>query len=83
MKFILERLREKTTWAGIIAVLAAFGIFELDSEKAQAIASVAAAVAGLILVFMKDKRTEPGGKFNPDAEVRKATRARTNFPKRR
>jgi len=83
MKFILERLKEKSTWAGIVAVLVAFGLVDLDAEKAQAIASVGAAVIGLILVFMKDRKTEPGGEFNPDAEVRKATRARTNFPKRK
>lgn len=77
MKFILNRLRERSTWAGIFTLLATFGLLHLDAEKAGALATALAGVVGAILVFLpENKKTEPGGPFNPHAEVRKARRVR-------
>ena len=48
---ILRRLREPSTWAGIAALLAVFG---LPSEQAGAVAQVGAAVAGAAAVFLPE-----------------------------
>ncbi len=72
MNFILNRLKERSTIVGIFALLATFGVLHLDPEKAGALATAISAVVGCILVFLPDKKTEPGGPFNPNAEVRRA-----------
>jgi len=72
MKFILERLQERSTWVGILTLLVTFGILKLDPEKAGALATALSAVVGVVLLFLPDKNTAPGGEFNPEAEVRKA-----------
>jgi len=55
MNWILDRLKEPTTWAGIIATLAGgFGIM-VPEEMSTAIAAAGMAVAGLILIVIKQK----------------------------
>ena len=72
MKFILERLKERSTWVGILTLLATFGIFKLETEQSAALATALSAIVGVILLFLPDKKTVTGGEFNPEAEVRKA-----------
>jgi len=75
MNWVLDRLKERSTWVGIFALLATFGIFNLEPERAGALATALSAVIGTILIFLPDKKTVPGGEFNPDAPVRRAEKA--------
>jgi sulfite exporter TauE/SafE len=54
MKYILDRLKEPSSYAGLGALLALVGV-NLDGQLLQAIAGVAAALAGLAAVFVKEK----------------------------
>ena len=55
--YILDRLREASTWRGIILLLTALGI-QLEPEQATAIVSAGLALSGLIAVLTKDKLTK-------------------------
>lgn len=44
--FFLDRLREPSTWRGIIWVLASFGVFHFTSDQEGAITALAMALAG-------------------------------------
>lgn len=70
MRFILNRLKERSTWVGIFALLATFGVLHLSPEKTDALLTAIPAIVGVILVFWPDKKTVPGAPYNPDAEVR-------------
>ena len=52
--YLLERLREPSTWRGIIMLLTAIGV-PVAPAMADAIISVGLAVAGLIGVATPDK----------------------------
>ena len=52
--FIIERLKEKTTWYGIAGLLAAFGI-ALTPEQQDAITMFGLALASLIAIFTQEK----------------------------
>lgn len=54
MQYILDRLKEPSSYAGLGALLALVGV-NLDGQLLQAIAGVAAALAGLAAVFVKEK----------------------------
>lgn len=54
LKFILDRLKERSTWLGLTAIATAAGI-ALDPEQLEAIAVAGVAIAGLIASFTKDK----------------------------
>ncbi|CAN1564077.1 hypothetical protein MCERH10_02812 [Caulobacteraceae bacterium] len=54
MKYILDRLKEPSSYAGLGALLALVGV-NLDGQLLQAIAGVAAALAGLASIFIKEK----------------------------
>jgi len=51
--YVLNRLKEPSTWRGIVTVLTLLGI-NIDPEQAIAIGSVGASVVGLINMFKKD-----------------------------
>jgi len=53
MNIILEKLKQESTWRGIIAIAAAFGI-QAEPELTNAIVTVALALIGSINVI-KDK----------------------------
>jgi uncharacterized membrane protein len=53
MNTILEKLKQESTWRGIIAIAAAFGI-QAEPELTNAIVTVALALIGSINVI-KDK----------------------------
>jgi hypothetical protein len=71
MNWLLDRLKEQSTWRGIVLLVTAFGV-KLDPERGEAIIALGLAVVGLINVLRKERATVPGGKFNPRAEIRKA-----------
>ena len=52
MKALLNRLKEPSTWAGIAALVTAFGV---PGEQVQAVAQIAVAVTGAVAVFMPEK----------------------------
>lgn len=54
MQYILDRLKEPSSYAGLGALLALVGV-NLDGQLLQAIAGVAAALAGLASIFIKEK----------------------------
>lgn len=54
MQYILDRLKEPSSYAGLGALLALVGV-HLDGQLLQAIATVAAALAGLASFFIKER----------------------------
>lgn len=54
MKYIVDRLKEPSSYAGLGALLALVGV-HLDGQLLQAIAGVAAALAGLASIFIKEQ----------------------------
>ncbi len=55
ISWLLARLKEKTTWAGIINFLVTVIGIKLAPELADSIATAGVAVAGLILLVIKEK----------------------------
>jgi sulfite exporter TauE/SafE len=54
MKYIVDRLKEPSSYAGLGALLALVGV-NLDGQLLQAIAGVAAALAGLASILIKEQ----------------------------
>lgn len=52
--WILKRLREPSTWAGLVALVAGAGGFQLDEEQRQAVVQLGMAIAGVLFVFSKE-----------------------------
>lgn len=61
MKWLKHRLRERTTWQGIIAVLTGVGM-SLSPDQKEAIISAGMAVVTLIWVFKKEPQSEDAKK---------------------
>ncbi|MEM8936031.1 MAG: hypothetical protein AAGC77_06460 [Pseudomonadota bacterium] len=57
MGTIINYLTQPTTWAGIVAVVSAFGV-TLSPEIAAEIGSAGAAVAGLLLVIFNERKSD-------------------------
>lgn len=55
MSFILKRIREPSTWAGIIAIAAGLFGFKLDPEQQQAAIQLGLAIAGVLFVFTREQ----------------------------
>lgn len=55
-KFLLARIREPSTWAGVVALVAAWFGRELSPTETHTIAAAIVAVIGAILVFIPEKR---------------------------
>lgn len=53
---ILSRATERSTWLGVIALLAAFGVV-VRPEHVELICAVGSGVAGVILVATRDAET--------------------------
>lgn len=56
-KFILNRLTERTTWAGLVAIGTACGA-TIEPALSEQIIAVGLAVAGLIGVVTKDRKED-------------------------
>jgi hypothetical protein len=54
--YLLDRLREPSTWRGMVALLTAFGLV-LSPEQAAAIVAAGLAAAGAIGAFTPDKES--------------------------
>lgn len=55
LKFIKDRLKERSTWLGLIAVVTAAGV-ALTPEQKEAIASLGVAIGGIVAVFTADAK---------------------------
>lgn len=53
LHWILDRLKERSTWVGLTTAITAIGV-GLSPEEASAIATAGVAVAGAIIAFTKD-----------------------------
>jgi hypothetical protein len=52
MNYLLDRLKENSTWRGLIMVATAVGL-KLDPSQSEAIIAAGLALVGLINVFRK------------------------------
>lgn len=55
MKWIKERLHERSTWKGLALLLTACGV-ALTPEQSEAIITAGLALAGVLDVFFADKK---------------------------
>ena len=56
--FLLNRLKEPSTWRGVILVLTVSGV-ALDPDQKEAIITAGVSIVALIGVFSPDKPTNP------------------------
>ena len=59
MDFIMKRLREPSTYAGIAAFLAGFGLLGLTEQDWNQIFGALAAVAGVAAIFVGETPADP------------------------
>lgn len=59
MDFIIKRLREPSTYAGIAAFLAGFGLLGLTEQDWNQIFGALAAVAGVAAIFVGENPADP------------------------
>ena len=59
MDFIIKRLREPSTYAGIAAFLAGFGLLGLTEQDWNQIFGALAAVAGVAAIFVGETPADP------------------------
>jgi hypothetical protein len=65
MKYLLERLKEPSTWRGLFALLTAVGL-KLHPEMQEAILTTGLALIGMINVFRKESDdTKPAANSTP------------------
>lgn len=58
MQFILNRLKERSTWVGITALISALGV-KMDPTVLDSIAVFGMAAVGLIMAIWPDKAATP------------------------
>lgn len=58
MKYIIDRLREPSTFAGIAAFLAGFGLLGLTEQDWNQIFGAVASLAGVAAIFLKDSSAD-------------------------
>lgn len=49
MKYIIDRLKEPSTWVGLIAIAGSFLALEITPEQSAAISTGLATIAGIVL----------------------------------
>jgi hypothetical protein len=59
MNSVLQRLKEPSTYAGIAAFLAGFGLLGLTEQDWNQILGALAALAGVAAVFLREKADTP------------------------
>lgn len=63
MDYLIERLKEPSTWRGIVLLATAFGV-PIAPAEGEAVIAVGLAVSGLIGVLAKDRRDTPPTNWN-------------------
>lgn len=61
LKFVLKRLKEKSTWAGIIGFVTSVVGFTLAPELKQELTTLGATIAGVGLMFLSEGKDEDEG----------------------
>lgn len=61
MSFMLNRLKEKTTWTVILGAISIFAGINFSPELSDQIVKVGTAIVGLIIVFLKEKEVKSAG----------------------
>ncbi|WP_022949525.1 hypothetical protein [Methylohalobius crimeensis] len=56
LNWLLERGREKSTWVGIVGVIATAAGWRLDPELAREIATAAVTLMGGLLMLVKEEK---------------------------
>jgi hypothetical protein len=54
--WIISRLKEKSTWAGILGLLSAFGVYQFAPEQKEAVLTAIGAITSAILVFLNENK---------------------------
>ena len=54
MEYLMQRLKEPSTWRGLAALLTAFGVV-LSPEQTEAVLAAGLAVMGILGAFMPDR----------------------------
>lgn len=54
---LLTKLKEKSTWIGIISILSSAGLV-INPELSASIVAVGTAIAGMVLVIIKENKEE-------------------------
>lgn len=54
MDYLLNRAKEPTTWAGIIALVTSFGV-AIAPDLAEALVATGVAIAGVVAVVLKER----------------------------
>lgn len=57
MDWIMNRLKEKSTWTGLASVAGGGAIFGMDSDQQAQIVAAIVAVVGVIQMFLKEKNS--------------------------
>lgn len=55
MNWILARIKEPSTWAGLVTILTVAGV-AVSPEMKEAVISAGVGIGGLILVIMKERK---------------------------
>lgn len=55
MNWIIDRLKERSTWLGLTGIVTALGV-ALNPEQIEAITATGLAIAGLVAAFTRDKK---------------------------
>lgn len=69
IEYLIDRAKERSTWIGLIAMLASFGI-TLAPEYHEPIIASGLAVSGLIAVAVREKK-KPEEKIQESTEIEK------------
>lgn len=57
LRYVLDRLKERSTWLGLISALTAIGV-TFSTAQSEAIIAVGVALAGAIAVFTRDVQSK-------------------------
>ena len=52
----MDRLREPSTWVGLLGLLTVAAGYQMAPEQIEAIATAVATVAGVVLVAIRERR---------------------------
>lgn len=58
MKKVLDRLKEKSTYAGLVSLMSGLGVLGLQEAEWQVVFGAVAAIAGAASIFLKEKTVE-------------------------
>lgn len=56
LQFVIDRLKERSTWLGLTGLLTAVGV-ALNPDQIEAIVALGGAIGAAVAIFTKDKTT--------------------------